>query len=124
MITTTLEQSQKLKELGAPQDTYFVWCEDVTTFSKGKYKKPYLLKRGSDYAKLGITVSSRYTVAYTLSELIDWLGDDFHQLVKYNSFWFAHRTRSYSRDDLPEGAGTTPIEAVYNLTIATKGNVL
>lgn len=108
MLTTSLEQSKKLKELGAPQDTILCFSErGVTWFKEDIVSHPVIVK----------------CAAYTLQELIEWLGDDFTSLdsggeiqeKKVSRYYVATGKRGYF-------GGITPLEAVYNLAVAIKSN--
>lgn len=106
MITTTLEQSQNLKELGAPQNTQFYWVKSETEEVYALYFSEYLNDHPLTFA------------AYTLDELIEWLGDDLNTLTNANSDeWTAGNFWVF--DDCgfigAIGKGNTPLEAVYAL---------
>jgi hypothetical protein len=116
MITTNLEQSRKLKELGAPQNTELGWFERL------------------DYSFCDWTLdkdgerSVNYTVAaYTLSDLIEWLGYSFTSLYRESGLapgnWSATKEvpgSSMPYSDAITRYGETPIDALVALAEAIK----
>lgn len=122
MITTTLEQSRRLKELGAPQDTYFCWYKD-----KSHAEIPPWIWNPTEMSEFQRS-SSEVPLAssYTLDELIEWIGYDVTFLSRQSTMspgmWSATREVPGSKmfgDDVTK-YGETPLEAVYNLCIAIK----
>lgn len=120
MNTTTLEQSKRLKELGAPQDTYFGW---------GVFVQGGNMQMAPQYAFKGIDEPVD-CAAYTLEELIEWLPREYIKDKKYyfhldwvGSTWLAGYSDSDMKDDksIQNCSGETPLEAVYNLAIAVRG---
>ena len=118
MTTTNLEQSQKLKELGLPQDMTYVWVKNTYD---GKY---FLREKVKGHAEL---------CAYTLDELIEYLGDSFGHLCRWEGdsgvIWFAseqltidgkYNSSEIKAYDSRGCSGRTPLEAVYNLVVAIK----
>lgn len=105
MELTTLQESRKLKEWGAPQNTDFTWVKGVAG-----YQTVY-----GDKNRFG-KVEDMYS-AYSLEELIEWLGNKFSGLLfvdgKYEAFYGKPMTDT--SQSLYEGYGETPLEAVYNL---------
>lgn len=115
MITTDPTQSKRLKELGAPQDTYFVYVEGTET----------ALPNSILY-----NLDQIICHAYTLGELIEWLGDHFggmgwqktaqgeKEFIARESLvsWIKHEG-----SDQKEGFGATPLDAVVALAEAVKG---
>lgn len=116
MKTTNLEQSKKLKELGAPQDStwWWVYCPKKSLgISDAEYESEdnwehVLFHRRNNHLEETIPT-------YTLDELIEWLGDGFRSLdyMPISGNW-----QSSSIETTEYGA--TPLEAVYSLCIAVK----
>lgn len=115
-IVTSLEQSKRLKELGAPIGTYFWWF-DIR--SDDGTKPGYVLREFDTKYDAG---SAKGIAAYTLSELIDWLGHDFGILIMIDpDQWECHAGIIYPQDEaMKSEIGKTPLDAVYNLAIAVK----
>lgn len=132
MITSTLEQSKKLKELGAPQGTCFIWAQTPVPgergfhLAEGRYDIEWQLL--GDFKEIAITMGGEKVSAYTLQELIEWLPT---QIDGYLFSFMAFSTKKGSPwgaayldldgTSLYDSTGKTPLEAVYNLTIAVKG---
>lgn len=128
MKTTTLEQSKRLKELGAPQDTYHQWFNHHQT-NDSQWE---LEQRDWKWLKavcLEQAPSAEYYAAYTLEELIEWLPSEYVKDVKYyfhldwiGQKWLAGYSDSDMKDDksIQNCSGKTPLEACYNLAIAVK----
>lgn len=114
MITTTLKQSKRLKELGAPQDTVFAYRDGV------------LLLNNYDIAYVE---HKEIIPCYTLSELIEWLPKEIdgyilalvpvNNLQEWEAIYLAKKGEPLHGDGF--AVGKTPLEAVYNLAIAVKG---
>lgn len=109
-ITTTLAQSKRLKELGAPAETIFSW---INVFEYGP--------------QVGMSESSPKSRVicrcYTLSELIDWLGGDFQRLEKTHMDGNSSYVCDYTHNELGDGKcfyGPTPIDALVALAEAIK----
>lgn len=124
MITTTLEQSQKLKELGAPQETEHDWYS-ITLSDKTHYRCVPRLDEAI-FSTLGGKTVKEYA-AYTLEELIEWLGEDFyklyHDLAEHpNRAWFAKNVDDLTTNGIC-ASGKSALEAVYNLAVAVKGGL-
>lgn len=105
----TLDQCKKLKELGYPQDTFFGW--EVLPSGKALLKNalPW-----PDYADWTKQYGKALIACPTLEELIDWLGEDFYDLMREDD-------RTYTAHmNGDRGEGKTPLEAVYNLCVALK----
>ena len=112
MITTTLEQSNRLKELGAPQEvSHYSWYKDE------KWQGPY---SRLEWDEIGYGNEKRYA-AYTLSELIEWLGDDFHFLQRKDNGLFYCISAFEKEVQTLYGPGATPLDAVFALCEAVKG---
>lgn len=116
MITTNLEQSKKLKELGVPQETFLRWEKERLSGKWYTYKTDKV-----EY----IHPNTKWYAAYTLDELIEWLA--FH----YSPTLWAFRPDGWKEGDVRyratsaysgygEHEGATPLEAVYNLCCAIK----
>lgn len=105
-LTTNLEQSKLLKEWGAPQNTVYFYG-DGTLYMGGK-KPPESYVFGK----------KEYCSAYTLQELINWLGDDFIDIThnRVDPYYFCY----YAREEKMV-QGSTPLEAVFLLAQAIKG---
>ena len=111
-LVTTLEQSERLKEWGAPQDTYLFHLPEAIHKQNGEVIHSHTIRiRGK------IDISTYEAVAaYTLQELIEWIGDGFVS-VSQDIFegnkkgrWFA-----VCRNPTSGGRGHTSLEAVFNL---------
>jgi len=100
----TLEQCEKLKELGFPQDTWFRY---------GHVSHKYEVF-GEDTGLM-----EWETACPTLEELIEWLNqeDQFLSIVEWQQ---PHYWSATSNDG--SGKGKNPLEAVYLLACAVKEN--
>lgn len=126
-ITTNLSQSKRLKELGALQYTHFGWFgrsgSKITSGKrKGEFIADLLLMSHEEYR---ITKSSDYFVEWelvyaapTLSDLIDWLGEEFWQLEDTGAGWLA-KANTFNELIIP-AKGATPIDALVALYEAMK----
>lgn len=115
----SLEQCQELKRLGFPQKyDGNLGCWFLRLLSDG-----YEWYSREEWRTKG--VAREYIPCPTLEELIDWLGDDLHGMSRAprwmsggNDQWQAmgiSKNTNYKK-----GYGKTPLEAVYNLTVALK----
>jgi hypothetical protein len=107
MKTTNLDQSKKLKAIGAPQETAFGYYNgDLLNLSSDVESRKYY------------NLVAKTCAAYTLDELIEWLGDDFQMLARMRKEdtyrWGAQSTKKKT------AKGDTPLEAVYNLAVALR----
>ncbi len=107
----SLDQCQKLKELGFPQNTYFYWTPNVVYEVPPEASSTYSISAGPE---------TEYDVACpTLEELLEWLGDDFLGIGKYDG----GKRQPYaamSEEGRHHCPGADPLEAVYNLCLAVK----
>jgi hypothetical protein len=124
MNVTTLEQSKKLKELGAPQETHFFWNFNDAMPSQGWFLDDEHLAYSEEH-----TVS-----AYTLEELIEWIVGEKRNTfyLEYDDEWSVYETeppkdykwhaRYYPNTPIGfyDVHGETPLEAVYNLAVALR----
>jgi len=103
---TTLEQSKKLKEWGAPQDAGKWWFphREMETHKLIEWK--LLDNRGG---------SDESVAAYTLSEIIEWLGDDFWELQRTANGYGAYPAPHHG---FMVATQPTLLEAVYALAEA------
>ncbi len=116
-ITVSLEQAKRLKEWGAPQNTEFNWIIVDDGPQVFHNSKEFEL---SDY-KFAIY---KGCAAYTLSELLEWLGDDFNQIRNMHDDYrgrYAAYNYTDNRDEYAEAYGDTPLDAVFALCEAVKG---
>lgn len=107
----TLEQCKKLKELGFPQESFTFYLQSD---GKGAYLLKCLLP-GSFYDR-----THTCYVCPTLEELIEWLGEDFHELIRSkenNSIWWNSEGQRGPSEDK-----ATPLEAVYNMAVSIMTN--
>lgn len=115
MNTTTLEQSKKLKEWGAPQDTSFHWMLNID--KSGKQSTPeHLLVFNKEHPKNWKFNPTIDYAAYSLEELIVWLGDDFTDVTRSRdgeTTWFTAFSDTHGSRE-----GDTLLEAVFNLAQA------
>ena len=116
MNLTTLEQSKKLKEWGAPQDTAMVWI-DFESEDEWELEERNLAMPPPDVIP--------WFAAYDLESLIEWLGDDFNKLRWHPSDYhqkggFMAYNRTENSEVYREGFGVTTLEAVYALVLAIK----
>ena len=116
MNVTTFDQSRKLKEWGAPQDTEKYWCTDLGELTYSKSCEAYSKATCGDHI-----------AAYDLESLIGWLGDDFKALQRNAKFhpeaetipWAAYSTRGeHVGGYFP---GDSAIDALLALAEAVKG---
>ena len=120
MTTTTLEQSKKLKELGMVDSPTLVWIQLKHELTDTKNWDTWNLQLTSIVHKASPLSDYNIVSAYTLDELIEWLGDDYFNLDRSGSDWWA--TNSYLGEEQNTVAkGGSPLDAVYNLAIAVKG---
>lgn len=120
---TTLEQSKLLKAWGVPQDTdfYHIWLDG----DRGNgYSEWYELMHISQEYCHNIVVEGKgsgdegdFYAAYSLEELIGWLGDDLEVLRNYDHVkqWCAEARAGQ------EAMGKTLLAAVFALAQAVKG---
>ena len=107
MNITSLEQSKKLKEWGAPQDTSHYWFDVLS--DDGKEKGHYVLREADWKYDAGEFGGDKAIAAYDLESLILWLGKDFDSVFKIPDVYCAQGiNQHYKYDD-------TPLEAVYGL---------
>lgn len=111
--TTDLETSQKLKDLGCKQESYFLWLYTEPMSTDVKY--------GFEPRQWSIQLSSQYhqgwegrtVAAYTLSEVLDMLGERLVALhypcEETKGKWFADAVYPYA------GWGPTPLKATTAL---------
>lgn len=114
MITTTLEQSKRLKELGAPQDTEFNWIMVDNIPELHHSSKEFVL---ADY-KFSVC---KECAAHNTDSLIEWLGDDGSSLSLsggYSLYFMAETVRSGFK---VQREGKTTIDALVALAEAVKG---
>ena len=115
MITTTLEQSKRLKELGAPQDTELCWFHHVDKENETDYELGFM-----DYKKnWSIDIA-----AYTLSELIDWILQGFEgnfclDTQDNHSEWYA-TIMPYDSKAICGDTSKSPLDACFALAVALK----
>lgn len=115
--TTSLEQSKRLKELGAPQDTDFKWC-DGTSYDPIQLVKYPPLK------------NSEIIAAYTLSELLEWVKTfikepefirmDIGVMTKLQVVLPTKIGESIMETHRIQVDSPTPLDACYKLCIAIK----
>lgn len=118
-ITTTLEQSRKLRKLGYPQHK--------------SYRAHIQKKSGDWYINVSPSIhpkdwvnGTKYIASPNLDELIEWLGDEFVDLTHiFNNElgnWWGASARIFSKDNtFITVQGYTPLECIYNLALAVKG---
>ncbi len=106
MNLTTLEQSNKLKKWGAPQDTaYYYDLGDGGQLNNNFYT----------------ILPEHFTAAYDLESLIGWLGDDFSRLIWHMKHQKYKAQGARVGETYPLFEGRTPLEAVYDLAEAAHG---
>lgn len=140
MTRLTLEQCKRLKELGFPQDnSEYYWGDFIDA---RKNSKPFHYHNTQEMlsAEFGKELNPLYA-SPTLEELLSWLettDQHFIQLKRgevsqpgyTGAMWTARANNLASlfpgaADELNKESvvqGTTPLEAVYNLAVAVKGN--
>lgn len=104
MNLTTLEQSKKLKEWGAPQDTERSW-----------YLNPYNVNTDFILETTSKVADVRYLeryAAYDLESLIGWLGYSFRGLATMKDLDYTAMGMDF------QFQSNTPLEAVYALAEA------
>lgn len=116
MLTTNIEDSIKLRDIGAPQDTVFAWNNRQELADMRELFKP---------VSLNFDGKKDYYAAYTLSELIEWLGDDFgslqqHQEKYLKSDFSAVSVKNHGKEIVCRAFGETPLDALVQLTLAVK----
>lgn len=121
MITTNLEQSKRLNDLGTPQDTYFFWNPHLDFHNHFDDYQLEITNR---------TMSNKPVyAAYTLSELIEWLGKD--EVIRFTIT--DKMALATLEEDNPEnvrsnmfvkgwGKGNTPLDALVALAEMVKGD--
>lgn len=121
-MTTNLEQSKKLKELGYPQGTsktHFFYWKNLDGLKRTSSMCLVCKETQVDHSFLAQFSRRTSVSAYTLGELISVLEEDFDYIERSNDFVSKiHYFRAYGND--VEGFGQTPLEAVYNLAVALK----
>lgn len=114
MNLTNLEQSQKLKAWGAPQDTRYSWFEDMlyggTPFRAYSPATKPLFEHEPNRDEEGYICA-----AYDLESLIEWLKEGekinpFFSLSLIENKWLATKGMVFNT-----GFGNTPLEAVMAL---------
>ena len=97
----SIEQCKSLKSLGFPQITTLGWYENKRT--------GYSIDHGG--------MPDLYVACPTLENLIEWLGDTIISITQETEVaWSAKDNKGISH------WATNPLEAVYNLACAVKGN--
>ena len=116
-LVTTLEQSKLLEEWGAPQKDLFYWMkmQDPTIYGDSPEKAYTLVINDEDLTSENKFNSDTDFSAYTLGELIDWLGYDFRNLEKVGKNWIALSNFLNGQNNVFRSFGKTSLEAVFNL---------
>lgn len=131
-ITTTLEQSKRLKVLGAPQDTHFHYEVAHERNDLQKKGATFLVFKETPPKEVTDTKNSWYRyAAYTIGELIDWLGDGvmiYHRNLFEDEIGCAGGDKGwYANIGMGEkevGNHDTPLDALVALAEAVKSNDL
>ena len=126
-LYTNLEQSKLLKDWGAPPSPEYNWIglqhQETGRESERVFHKSYQFELDDEWKRYAI---KRLSPAYTLGELIDWLGDSFSAInykgnSRFNSFSIHGKKRDIE-DSRACGNGDNPLEAVFNLCRALHEN--
>lgn len=124
MITTTLEQSERLRQLGAPQNTALFWYVLEDGYDPSNNEIGLVLAIDAPQEHKGHTFTAKRYAAYTLNDLIEWLGSDFTDLHR-RSAESGFIAKGYRREDLITtpaiSEGATPLDALVALYEAVKG---
>lgn len=113
----TLEQCQKLKEVGFPQDTYFQWQTVYESSITPDGKTSMIIDKNSvlitkAYDKGGI--KHEEVACPILEELIEWVG---HNLALLQITKAGKKLWEASNGNKVTKLCEIPLEAVYNLAI-------
>lgn len=117
----TLEQCEKLKELGFPQNTHLRWKKEKDYMPQSyriAAEEGYVLKP-TPIRGLG-TAMNVFISCPTLEEMIDWLGEDFREVAQYTKEIRMTKPFYASSFDGKVENGESPLEAVYNLIVDIK----